>query len=59
MLSRDAIRPKHVLQLWNIQPEDSHDESKSDGREEVQVLGSLVEGWWVLEDREAACAETH
>jgi hypothetical protein len=38
------------LKLRDIEPEDSHYQSKGDGWEEVEVLGYFIEGRWVLED---------
>ena len=59
MLSRYTTRPKHVLQLRDVEPENGHHEGERDGWEEVEVLRSLVERWWVLEDGEAPGSETH
>jgi hypothetical protein len=59
MLSRDSTRTKYTLQLRNVEPKDSHDKSKSNGWEEVEVLGGFVECGWVLEDGESASTETH
>lgn len=59
MLSRHLARAQRTLQLGDIEPEDRHAEGEGDGWEEIQVLGCFIEGWWVLEDTEAAGSKGH
>jgi len=59
MLSRNSTRTQYILQLWYVEPEDGHAESKGDRGEEIEVLRGFVEGGRVLEDGEAAGAEGH
>lgn len=59
MLSGDAGGVENLLKLGNVQPENSNTQGESDGREEKQVLGLLVKGWWVTEDRKSACSNGH
>jgi hypothetical protein len=59
MLRRHTTRTKHILQLGDVEPEDSHAERESDGWEEIEVLSGFIKGWRVLEDGEAAGAEGH
>ena len=59
MLGRNLTRCKHFLQLRDVEPEDSHHKREGDSGEEVQVLRGFVEGGWVLEDAEAAGADSH
>ncbi len=54
MLSRDSPRAQYILQLRDIEPKNSHDESERDGREEIEVLCRFVESWWVMEDAKTA-----
>ena len=59
MFRRYLTRVQHSLQLWYVQPENGHNESEEDCREEGEVLGSRVEGGRVREDGEAAGADGH
>lgn len=43
MLRRDAGSVESGLQLWDIQPEDSHDECEKDSREQIPVLRKVIE----------------
>ena len=59
MLHRHARGRQDDLQLRDVQPDDDHDESEKDGREEVPVLRLLVEEGRMLEDAQTAVAEGH
>jgi hypothetical protein len=49
---------QHSLQGRDVQPEESHDQRKQDGRKEVIVLGELVEDGRVLKYGQAPSANT-
>ena len=59
VLGRNARRAEGFLECGNVVPKDAHDQGKGDGREEVEVLGGLVEGGRVLEDGETAGSDGH
>lgn len=59
MLNRDASGAQDRLKLGNVQPQDGHGQRKQNGREQVPVLGCLIEQGRVLEDAEAAGAGGH
>jgi hypothetical protein len=59
MFSRYLARIQRILQGGDIKPENGHQERENNGREEVEILCGFIEGWWVLEDGEAAGAEGH
>lgn len=57
MLRGNSGSGQHGLQLRDVKPEDGRAECESDGGEQQQGLGLLVEGRWVLENAQAAGAE--
>lgn len=50
MFDRHLGRIQDVLKLLGVQPKEGHDESKQHGREQIPVLGVLVEQGRMLED---------
>lgn len=50
MFNRYPSRTQCSLQLWNVEPEDRHDERKEDGGEDVEVLRGFVEARGMLKN---------
>lgn len=50
MFDRHLGRIQDVLKFLGVQPKEGHDESKQHGREQIPVLGVLVEQGRMLED---------
>lgn len=50
MFHRNPTSTQGLLELWNVEPENRHDEREYDGGEDVEILRGFVEAGWMLED---------
>jgi hypothetical protein len=53
VLDRHGRRLQHALKDMRVQPEQGHGQSKQDRREEIPVLGLLIEQRRMLNDGQA------